>query len=116
MSRAATPKDALQILDAFQNLSVEEQKNLLNGLAKDGISENGILLYYSPAFIQNMINANPDMKTQMLTKAYSVMSKIYSNNENKSSEEKVKVISLANIASAIKTNPNLTTEQLYAKL
>ena len=116
MSRAYSPEDARKVMDAFSRLSTEEKQNLVEGLAKDGINQNGVLLYYSPAFIQNAINADKNNEIEMLTKAYSVMSKIYANNNDIDSQEKVQIISMANVANAIRTNPELSAEELYKLL
>ena len=116
MSRAYTPKDAQEIKEAFSQLSKDEQQNLVEGLSKDGISNKGILLYYSPAFIQNMINSTSDSKIEMLSKAYRVMSKIYANKTDESVKEQVQIISLADIANAIRINPALSAEELYSQL
>ncbi len=116
MSRAYTPKDASEVIKAFSNLSLEEQQNLLDGLSRDGINKKGVLLYYSPAFIQNAINAKSDNKEEMLTKAYSIMSKIYANYLGKDNNNLVQIVSLADIANTIRNNPDLSAEELYSLL
>ncbi|MBQ8847410.1 MAG: dual specificity protein phosphatase family protein [Candidatus Gastranaerophilales bacterium] len=112
LSRAYTPNDAQEVIEAFSKLNKEEQYDLLKGLSKDGINQKGVLLYYAPAFIQNAINAMPDNKIEMLAKAYKIMSRIYKNNKVFGDDEKVHIVSLANIANAIRKEPGLSAEEL----
>ncbi len=109
MSRASNPQEAQNVILAFSKLSQDEQINLINGINGNGIDSPGTLLYYAPAFIQNCINAGD--KREMLEKAYKVISRIYKQNANYKND--VNVLSLANIANAIKSNSNLTVDELY---
>ena len=116
MSRAYTPNDAKQIQTAFDNLTNEEQDNLIAGLNADGITQKGILLYYAPAFIQNAVNADSENKVEMLNKTFGIMSEIYKNNSGENQEEPIKIVSLSNIATAIKNSPHESQENLLACL
>ena len=112
MSRASNEQDVNNIIEAYNNLPEEEQKDLTTGLNSNGITDCGILLYYSPAFLQNSMNANPQNKVGMLAKAFKVMSYIYK--DNKENEETgIKTISLSNIANRIKEEPEISAEDLY---
>ena len=112
MSRATTQKDIEAIFDAFGYLNYEEQCNLIKGLNSNGITNKGVLLYYSPAFIQNSINANPNNKIEMLAKAFKVMSKIYKQHLN-DTQVGVETVSLLKIANKIKAEPNISAEELF---
>ena len=112
MSRASSQNDVSNITNAFSNLTKEEQDNLTTGLNSNGINDCGILLYYSPAFLQNSMNSNPENKQAMLEKAFKVMSYIYKDN-TQNEEVGIKTISLSNIANKIKQEPNISAEELY---
>ena len=115
ISRAATQKDIEAISKAFNLLDDNEQNALTKGLNSNGITDQGVLLYYSPAFIQNAINANPDNKTEMLAKAFKVISKIYSQKLN-NAQKGIETISLLSIANKIKTQPDISAEELFKYL
>ena len=113
MSRASNEQDVNNIIEAYNNLTEEEQDNLITGLNSNGIIDCGVLLYYSPAFLQNSMNANPENKVEMLEKAFKVMSYIYA--DNKSDKEfGIKTISLSDIANKIKQEPDISAEELYS--
>ncbi len=110
MSRASSIQDITVITTAFNRLKADEQNNLITGLLKDGITEGGVLLYYAPAFIQNAMNTMPDKKTEMLEKAFRIISFIYRDIHNKSG---IKIFSMAQIATLIKEQPVLSATKLY---
>lgn len=113
MSRAINESDVNNIIRAFRNLTKGEQENLASCLDSNGITDCGILLYYSPAFLQNSMNANLENKVEMLEKAFKVMSYIYA--DNKSDKEfGIKTISLSDIANKIKQEPDISAEELYS--
>ena len=78
----------------------------------NGINDCGILLYYSPAFLQNSMNSNSENKQAMLEKAFKVMSYIYKDNKE-DKEIGIKTISLSSIANKIKEEPDISAEELY---
>lgn len=54
--RVYSPNDAKQVKQSYYNLPVQVREMLTKELAKDGITDNGILLYYAPATLSNAIN------------------------------------------------------------
>lgn len=112
MSRATSKDDIEMVFRAFDNLDSNEQDSLIKGLNSNGITDKGVLLYYSPAFIQNSINANSDNKIEMLTKAFKVMSKIYSQKLD-DSKKGIEIVSLLDIANKIKIEPDISVQELY---
>lgn len=112
MSRAYTPDDATLIYDAFESLDSKTQKDLIDGLKADGIEEKGVLLYYAPAFIQNALTSGIEDKKEILAKAFEIMSKLYASTDLASENENIKIISLSDVATAIKQMPDKSIEEL----
>lgn len=54
--RVYSPNDAKQVKQSYYNLPVQVREMLTKELAKDGITDNGILLYYAPATLSNAVN------------------------------------------------------------
>lgn len=54
--RVYSPNDAKQVKQSYYNLPVQVREMLTKELIKDGITDNGILLYYAPATLSNAIN------------------------------------------------------------
>ncbi len=109
MSRAATAHEANNVIQAIHQLSENDKTALYNGLNADGIQTAGILLYYAPAFIQNAIQAAPNKKLEMLTKAYETMGHLY---QNMTPVSNVQTVSLATAAQTIKENPSVSATEL----
>lgn len=77
LSRAGTPEEGQTVKQAFNQLSQENREVLTSNLNKTGIDDRGTLLYYAPAFIQNLKGASKEEPVAVLSKGFSILADIY---------------------------------------
>ncbi len=109
--RVYSPDEAEQIKKSYCNLPVQVREMLTKELSKDGITENGILLYYAPATLSNAVNyfknnRDSDAINKGIEIILPILANIYGlvkakiNKANK--EEKVCTVFIADVAQKAK--------------
>lgn len=109
--RVYSPNEAKQVKESYCYLPVQVKEMLTKELSKDGITDNGILLYYAPATLSNAVNyfknsGDADAIHKAITIVIPIFANIYGlakakiNKANKSS--KVCTVFIADVAQKAK--------------
>lgn len=114
--RISNAKEAEEIKCAFERLDTSVQSNLEKELAKTGIEDSAILMYYAPATFQNAYTyykkANPEEALgKTVQKVAPLLSILFENIREKNirSNSGVTIAFIADIATAAKEPENLNT-------
>ncbi|MEI8390560.1 MAG: hypothetical protein WCG23_11840 [bacterium] len=106
LSRAGSTGEAKTIRNVFESLSDEHQKTLTTHLNRTGIEDKGILLYYAPAFLQNLKGALKEQPEQALQKGFSTLAELYQRADKMADKPKgVFTVLISDIAKTAKEAP-----------
>ncbi len=106
LSRAGTEAEAKTVQKVFEVLPAESKEILTDHLNRTGVDNKGILVYYAPAFLQNLKGAIKEQPEQALTKGFTVLSDIYKQADKMADKEKgVFTVLISDVARVAKENP-----------
>lgn len=117
LSKMDNLQDASTVKKAFDVLPEEQREILTDHLNRNGIEDKGVLVYYAPAFVQNLKGALKEQPEQALTKGFSILVDVYKKADAMTDKSKgVFTVLISDVARVAKENPSqLTAERIALK-